>query len=348
MARRGGSGQCCSRVGLLQGSCVPRSMGHRDGEVSDSPTTSRGPDSQWRDRAGFPPASSRRHEWPAYGRVIGHVNVTTASCAAVGRAVPNLSRPSGRAGRGRINRSVEGGVHRPAPRRSPPVDPRTRPAAGVWTPAADRRRTEAERGAGMKVIEVAHLHKRYGDDGRGRRRVVHRRGGRDLRHPRPQRRREDHHRRVRVGSAPPRRGEVSGARPRPPPRPRRAAPGARRPAPGERAARQAHGRARRSTCSPPSTAPRRHRRLLERLGPGREGGARYKKLSGGQKQRLSIALAHGRQPAAVVLDELTTGLDPHARRTPGTWSSRSAPRASRSCWSRTSWRRPSGCATGSR
>jgi ABC-2 type transport system ATP-binding protein len=41
---------------------------------------------------------------------------------------------------------------------------------------------------------------------------------------------------------------------------------------------------------------------------------RFKNLSGGQKQRLSIALALIGNPKVAVLDELTTGLDPQARR----------------------------------
>lgn len=41
---------------------------------------------------------------------------------------------------------------------------------------------------------------------------------------------------------------------------------------------------------------------------------RFSSLSGGQQQRLSIALALIGQPQVVILDELTTGLDPKARR----------------------------------
>ncbi|MFD6175117.1 ABC transporter ATP-binding protein [Streptomyces coeruleorubidus] len=59
------------------------------------------------------------------------------------------------------------------------------------------------------------------------------------------------------------------------------------------------------------------RPLAERLGLTAKLTTRFAKLSGGQKQRLFIALALVGNPRAVVLDELTTGLDPRARR--DTW-----------------------------
>ncbi|MEV6924240.1 ABC transporter ATP-binding protein [Dactylosporangium sp. NPDC051485] len=54
--------------------------------------------------------------------------------------------------------------------------------------------------------------------------------------------------------------------------------------------------------------------LLARLGLGEHAKQQYKRLSGGQKQRLSIALSLVGSPEVAVLDELTTGLDPQARR----------------------------------
>jgi ABC-2 type transport system ATP-binding protein len=57
--------------------------------------------------------------------------------------------------------------------------------------------------------------------------------------------------------------------------------------------------------------------IVDALGLGPKLREFYRSLSGGLKQRLSIALALVGKPRVAVLDEMTTGLDPQARR--DTW-----------------------------
>jgi len=58
-------------------------------------------------------------------------------------------------------------------------------------------------------------------------------------------------------------------------------------------------------------------KLLAQWGLSERRNAAFGELSGGQKQRLFVILALVNRPELVVLDELTTGLDPQARR--ATW-----------------------------
>lgn len=66
--------------------------------------------------------------------------------------------------------------------------------------------------------------------------------------------------------------------------------------------------------------------LMTTLELASQGHAAVRTLSGGQRQRLSLALALVGNPRVAVLDELTTGLDPQARRT--VWQLISAMRSS--------------------
>ncbi|HZY91542.1 MAG TPA: ABC transporter ATP-binding protein [Thermoplasmata archaeon] len=65
-------------------------------------------------------------------------------------------------------------------------------------------------------------------------------------------------------------------------------------------------------------APLNPHELLETLGLEERCDTQFRRLSGGQKQRVSIALALVGNLQVAVLDELTTGLDPEARRE--TWA----------------------------
>ena len=65
-------------------------------------------------------------------------------------------------------------------------------------------------------------------------------------------------------------------------------------------------------------APAEPEPLLERWGLAEKKNARFESLSGGQQQRLFIALALVNNPDLIFLDEITTGLDPQARRL--TWN----------------------------
>ena len=61
-------------------------------------------------------------------------------------------------------------------------------------------------------------------------------------------------------------------------------------------------------------APRPHDELLRLVELQDKADDRFEKLSGGQRQRVSVALAMIGRPRVLILDELTTGLDPAARR----------------------------------
>ncbi|HEU4329008.1 MAG TPA: ABC transporter ATP-binding protein [Roseiflexaceae bacterium] len=65
--------------------------------------------------------------------------------------------------------------------------------------------------------------------------------------------------------------------------------------------------------------------LIDDLGLALKRNTPFAQLSGGQRQRLSVALALVGRPRVAILDELTTGLDPQARR--NTWELIDAVRA---------------------
>jgi len=65
-------------------------------------------------------------------------------------------------------------------------------------------------------------------------------------------------------------------------------------------------------------AGRRDEALLEEFGLGGRERSAFASLSGGERQRLFLVLALVNRPRLVILDELTQGLDPSARR--GVWA----------------------------
>ena len=64
-------------------------------------------------------------------------------------------------------------------------------------------------------------------------------------------------------------------------------------------------------CAYHGVSPRRD--LLERLGLAEKGSAQFNTLSTGQQRRLALALAIAHQPALLILDEPTAGLDVNTR-----------------------------------
>ena len=86
--------------------------------------------------------------------------------------------------------------------------------------------------------------------------------------------------------------------------------------------------------------------LLEQFGLGQRYRSSFASLSGGERQRLFLVLALVNYPRLVILDELTQGLDPAARR--NVWAAVDQLRGdgARCCWSPTSSTRPSSSATG--
>ena len=169
-----------------------------------------------------------------------------------------------------------------------------------------------------------------------------------LRPARPERRRQDDHRRDRRGLPRPRRRRGARARHRPPGRrPRRGATGS------ASCCRRTGGldlltpREALASTAKAYSHPRDVDDVLASVGLDDKADARIVGLSGGQRRRLDVALGIVGRPELLFLDEPTTGSTPRPAATSGTSSAPSPPRARRSCSRRTTSTRPRTSPTGS-
>ena len=130
-------------------------------------------------------------------------------------------------------------------------------------------------------------------------------------------------------------GTVTGARTGPGCGPGPAARAGRRPAAAGPAAGEDRGRRGARALRRLLPQPRPVAELLDEWGLAAKRNTAFKKLSGGQQQRLFLALALLGRPELVFFDEITTGLDPAARRQ--TWELVRRVRDSgvTACWSAT-------------
>ena len=182
----------------------------------------------------------------------------------------------------------------------------------------------------MNVIEVQDLARLRRDRGR-QGRHVRRRGGRDLRLPRPQRRRQDDHHQHALHPAPPDRGNcavngfdvrTNGARCA-----ARSAWSSSSPPSTSTSQRRAEPR---STATPTPSRPRSPGATDDRAaGDGRPVGpakGRVRTYSGGMKRRLEIARGLLHHPKSCSSTSPPLGLDPQTRATSGTTCTSSASR----------------------
>jgi ABC-2 type transport system ATP-binding protein len=88
-------------------------------------------------------------------------------------------------------------------------------------------------------------------------------------------------------------------------------------------------------------------RVLAVIGLEGRADERTKNYSGGMQRRLNIGIGLLHRPRLLILDEPTVGVDPQSRNAILESVERLAARGWRSSIRRTTWRRPSGCVTGS-